>query len=59
MFSLSKDQRKIVVDNDNTAKMHYLNQAPNVSSAGVKTSEVYKGILTRMKSRVDAHFPKK
>jgi len=59
MFSLSKDQRKIVIDNDNRAKFDFLAQAPNVSSAGVKNSEVYKNILGRMKSRIDSHFKSK
>jgi len=59
MFSLSKDQRKIVIDNDNRAKIDFLSQAPNVSSAGVKNSEVYKNILDRMKSRIDSHFKSK
>lgn len=56
MFSLSKEQRKLVIDNDNRAKIEYLSQAPNVSSAGVKNSDVYKSILARMKSRVHTHF---
>lgn len=58
MFALTKEQRKIVVDNDNRAKLEYLTQAPNVSSAGVKNSDVYKNIVSRMKSRIDTHFKK-
>lgn len=52
MFSLTKDQRKLIIDNDRRARVDYLSQAPNVSSAGVKNSAVYKNILERMKSRL-------
>jgi hypothetical protein len=58
MFSLTQDQRKMVVDNDNRAKIDYLAHAPNVNSAGVKNSDVYKAILSRMKERIDTHFKK-
>ncbi len=56
MFALTKEQKKLVVDSDNRAKLDYLSQAPNVSSAGVKNSQVYKDILSRMKQRIDANF---
>jgi len=51
MFSLNKEQKKMVVENDNRVKVDFLSQAPNVGSAGVKNSDVYKNIVARMKSR--------
>lgn len=59
MFALSKDQKKFVVDNDKRAKLDYLSQAPNVSSAGVKNSKEYKAIVERMKARMDSYFTAK
>ena len=56
LFSLNAYQKKQVIDSDNRAKIEYLSQAPNISSAGVKNSDVYKTIISRMKSRIEANF---
>ena len=51
MFALSQDQKKQVAELDHRSKIDYLSQMPNVSSASVKNSEVYKNIVGRMKRR--------
>ena len=56
LFSLSADQKKLIADGDRRAKTEFLSAAPSIASAGVKNSDVYKGIVTRMKARVESSF---
>lgn len=51
MFGLSADQRKMLIDNENRAKVEYLTTPPDVSSGAVKNTEIYKSITQRMKQR--------
>ena len=56
LFSLNADQKKLIADGDRRAKTAYLATAPSIASAGVKNSDVYKGIVSRMKARVESTF---
>ena len=56
LFSLSADQKKLIADGDRRVKTEFLATAPSIASASVKNSDVYKGIVNRMKSRVESTF---
>lgn len=51
IFALSEYQKNLLIENDNRAKIEYLVQPPDVASAGVKNTDVYKNIIGRMKRR--------
>jgi hypothetical protein len=51
MFALTKEQKRQVADSDHRLKIDYLSKAPDVTSASVKNTETYKGIVARMKKR--------
>jgi len=51
LFSLRPEQKKMLIENDNRAKIQYLANPPDVSSGTVKNTEAYKNILSRMKRR--------
>jgi len=56
MFALTGDQKKLVAESDYRAKLDYLSNPPNISSASVKNTEIFKSITNRMKRRIDANF---
>jgi len=56
LFALTTDQKRLVAESDHRAKIDYLTSPPNVSSASVKSTEVFKSITNRMKRRIDANF---
>ena len=56
MFALTADQKKFLVDGDNRAKIEYLSAIPNVSSAAVKNTDVFRSITNRMKRRIESNF---
>ena len=56
LFALSADQKKLVAESDHRVKLDYLSSPPNISSASVKSSEVFKSITNRMKRRIDANL---
>jgi|LauGreDrversion4_2_1035121.scaffolds.fasta_scaffold409304_1 hypothetical protein len=51
LFALTKEQKLQVADSDHRLKVDYLSKAPDVTSASVKNTETYKGIVSRMKKR--------
>ncbi len=51
LFALSADQKRQVAEEDHRQKIEYLARPPDVSSASVKNSDTYKGIISRMKNR--------
>jgi len=56
LFALTSDQKKLVAESDYRAKFDYLSSPPNVASASVKSTEVFKSITNRMKRRIDSNF---
>jgi hypothetical protein len=56
MFSLSSRQKTLLAENDHRAKIEYLANPPEVTSASVKNTDSYKGIITRMKTRIETNF---
>lgn len=56
LFALSADQKKLVAESDLRAKVDYLSTPPNISSASVKNTDVFRSITNRMKRRIDANF---
>jgi hypothetical protein len=42
LLSLTKDQRRIIAENDRKSKNEYLTQAPNINHPTVKSHEKYK-----------------
>ena len=51
LFALGPEQKKMLIENDNRAKIQYLANPPDVSSGSVKNTEAYRNILSRMKRR--------
>jgi hypothetical protein len=51
LFALTNYQRKLLIEEDNRAKIEYLVNPPDVTSAGVKNADMYKTIISRMKRR--------
>jgi len=58
MFALTSEQKSQIIDQDSRSKVDFLSQLPNVSSAGVKNTDIYKSIVTRMKRRIETNFKK-
>mgnify|MGYP000199760738 CR=1 FL=1 len=56
LFALSADQKKLVAEGDHRAKLEYLSNPPNIASASVKNTDIYKSITNRMKRRIEANF---
>jgi len=56
MFALSANQKKLLAEYDRRSKIEYLANPPDVSSASVKNSDSYKGIIARMKTRIETNF---
>ncbi len=56
LFALTADQKKLVAESDHRAKVDYLSSPPNIASASVKNTDVFKSITNRMKRRIDANF---
>ncbi len=56
MFSLTADQKKLVAEGDHRAKVEYLSSPPNVASASVKNTDVFRSITNRMKRRIESTF---
>jgi hypothetical protein len=45
LLSLTKEQRKVIADNDRKAKVEYLSTAPNINNPGIKSHEKYKNFV--------------
>ena len=56
MYALTTEQKRFLAESDNRAKIDYLTKPPEVSSASVKNSEIYKGITSRMRRRIESTF---
>ena len=56
LFSLTADQKRQLAESDHRAKIEYLARPPDVSSASVKNTDVYKNIISRMKRRIETSF---
>jgi hypothetical protein len=51
LFALTPQQKRSLIDNDARAKIQYLANPPDVASAAVKNTDIYKNIVSRMKGR--------
>jgi hypothetical protein len=56
MFALTGRQKSLIAEADHRFKIDFLANPPEVTAASVKNTDSYKGIIARMKTRIETNF---